>query len=148
MSNGRHFDDEREQREWDAQERALRAERAGTVGAGDADVAKYRVVVRGLRTPHIDAIPRDFARDTAARALREARVANETVEVWLERGLLALLLLAGAAALRAYGGESLLGTSFSVPDGASIAVQSVVGWSLAVAACVGLSSAVAFARKQ
>ena len=148
MSLGTDFDSEREQREWDAQESALRAERAGSVANGDAEVAQYRVIARALRTPQLDAIPRDFAAETAARALREARLASETVEVWLGRGLIALLLLAGAVALRVYGGESSLGLSFRVPDAAALNVQAVVGWSLAVAACVGISSLFASARRR
>jgi hypothetical protein len=148
MSNGRDFDSEREQREWDAQEAALRAERAGSAASGDAEFAQYRFVARALRTPGIDAIPRDFAAQTAARALREQRIANDAVEVWLGRGLIALLLLAGAVALRVYGGESLLGFSFSLPDGATPGIQSVVGWSFAVAACVGISSVFGFAGKR
>ena len=148
MSNGRDFDSEREQREWDAQESAVRAERAGSAAGGDTGVAQYRVIARALRTPQLDAIPRDFAAQTAARALRDARLASESVEVWLQRGLVALLLLAGAVALRVYGGESLLDLPFSVSDGAAMNVQAVVGWSLAVAACVGISSVFAFAGKR
>lgn len=148
MSKGRDFDSEREQREWDAQEAALRAERAGSTAAGDADVAQYRLIAHALRAPQIDAIPRDFAAETAARALREQRIANETLEVWLGRGLVALLVLAGAVAIRVYGGEALLGFSFSVPDGATLGIQSVVGWSFAVAACVGISAVFSFAGKR
>jgi len=148
MSNGRDFENEREQREWDAQEAALRAERSGSAAAGDAEFAQYRFIARALRTPQLDAIPHDFAAETAARALREQRIANEAVEVWLGRGFIALLLLAGAVALRVYGGESLLGFSFSVPDGATPGIQSVVGWSFAVAACIGITSLFKFAGKR
>src|SRR5262245_40979866 len=147
MSNGRDFDSEREQREWDAQESGARAERAGSA-PGDAGAAQYRLIARALRTPQLDPIPRDFAAQTAARALREGRVASETFEVWLVRGLVALLLLVGAAALRAFGGESLLDLPFSVTESAAINVQVVVGWSLAVAACVGISSVFTFAGKR
>ena len=147
MSKESDFESEREQREWDAQEAALRAERAGSTAAGDADVAQYRLIARALRTPELDAIPRDFAAQTAARALREQRIADEIVEVWLVRGLVALLLLAGAVAIRVYGGESL-GFSFSVPDGATLGIQTVVSWSLAVAACIGISSLFNFAGKR
>jgi len=145
MSNGRDFENEREQREWDVQERALRAERAGEPST--AGVAEYRLIARALRTPPLDPLPSDFAARTAALALREQRIANETVEIWLERGLVALLLLAGAAALLVYR-DSLPELSFSVPAGATVGIQSVVGWSFAVAACIGLSSVFAFAGKR
>lgn len=146
MSKGRDFDSEREQREWDAQEHAMRAERAGSAPAGDAVAQQYRLVARALRTPEIDALPADFVAQTAARARREARVASESVELWLERGLVALLLLAGVVAIREYGGE-LPGLSFSVPDGATFGIQSVLSWSLVVAACVGVSSVFAFGKR-
>ncbi|HEX7238455.1 MAG TPA: hypothetical protein VF405_15920 [Gammaproteobacteria bacterium] len=148
MSLGTDFEDERVQREWAAQESAMRAERAGSASGDDAGMAEYRLIARELRTPQLDAIPRDFAAQTAARALREQRIANENVEVWLQRGLVALLLLAGAVALRVYGGEALLDLPLRVPDTAALSIQSVVGWSLAVAACVGISSMFAFAGKR
>ena len=148
MSSGSDFGTEREQREWNAQEDAMRAERAGSTAAGDAEFEQYRLIARALRTPQLDAIPRDFAAETAARALRDQRIANEAFEIWLGRGLIALLLLAGAAAIRVYGGEALLGLSFSVPEGAALGIQSVVGWSIAVAACVGISSVFRLAGKR
>ena len=148
MSKGSDFDSERQQREWQAQETAMRGERAGSAATGDAGVEQYRLIARALRTPQIDAIPLDFAAQTAARALREEQLANETLEIWLGRGLVALLLVAGAIAIRIYGGDSLLDFSFSVPDGASFGIQSVISWSLAVAACIGVSSAFAFAGKR
>ena len=51
-------------------------------------------------------------------------------------------LVAGLQLLPAfeYGGEALLGFSFSVPEGAALGIQSVLGWSIAVAACVAISS--------
>ena len=148
MSSGSDFETEPEQREWDAQENAMRAERAESAAEGDAEFEQYRLIARALRTPQLDAIPRDFAAETAARALRDQRIANEAFEIWLGRGLIALLLLAGAAAIRVYGGEALLGLSFSVPEGAAIGIQSVVGWSIAVAACVGISSVFRLAGKR
>jgi hypothetical protein len=145
MSHGSDFDDERERREWNAQEGALRAERAGG-RHGDAGVAEYRLVARVLRAPPLDPLPSDFAARTAARALHEQRLANESVEIWLERGLVALLLVAGGAALFEYR-DSLPGLSFSVPEGATVAIQSILSWGLVIAGCIGLSSAFAFAQK-
>lgn len=144
MSTPRDFDDEREQREWEAQERALRAERAGTGADGVPAVAQYRLVARALRTPSIDALPPDFAAQTAARA---ERIASEHVEVWLERALVALLLLAGVAALLFYSDEPLVSFSFSLPERAEPGIQAVLSWSVAIAACVGLSAMLARARK-
>jgi hypothetical protein len=146
MSNGRDFDDERTQREWDAQESALLAIRTGGRSGGAAN-AEYRLIARALRAPALDPLPSDFAAQTAARALREQSVANESLEAWLERSLVALLLLAGAAALFVYR-DSLPDVSFSVPAGASLGIQTVLSWSVAVAACIGLSSVFAFAGKR
>ena len=147
MSKRRDFDEERDHREWEAQESGLREERGGAHSA-DAAVSEYRIIARALRTPPLDALPADLAARTAARAERESRIANENVEVWLGRGLVALLLLAGAVALRIYGDESLFGLSFSLPERAELGIQTVLSWSLAIAACVGLSSVFAAARKR
>jgi hypothetical protein len=144
MSMRRDFNDEREQREWEAQESALRAERANANTGSDAAVAQYRLVARALRTPSIDALPRDFAAQTAARV---ERIASEHVEVWLERALVALLLLAGVAALLFYRDEPLVSFSLSLPERAEPGVQAVLHWSVAIAACVGLSAMFARARK-
>ena len=56
--------------------------------------------------------PRESSRASSA----SSRGANESVEMWLERGLVALLLLAGAAALIVYNGDWLRELSFSVPE--------------------------------
>jgi len=146
MSKKRDFD-EREQREWDAQESALRAERSGRGGDDDPTVAQYRLIARALRTPPLDPLPSDFALHVAARAGQQATVADEGIERWIERGLAVLLLLVGAVALRVYSGEVFSEISFALPEGSNFGVQTVVSWSLAVALCVGLSSAFAFARK-
>ena len=124
----------------------MRAERAGA-RAGDSDVAQYRLVARALRSPPLAPIPSDFAARVAASVERSSRGANESVEMWLERGLVALLLLAGVAALIVYNGDWLRELSFSVPERAAFGVQTIVSWSLAIAACVGISSAFALGRK-
>jgi hypothetical protein len=143
----RDFDTEREQREWQAQERALHEERAGSRNRGRADVAEYRLIARALRDPRLAPLPSDFAARTAARIAAESRAGNELVELWLERGLVALLLVAGVAAVAVFNREWLESLSFSVPEGAVFGVQAVVSWSIAIAGCVGISSVFALARK-
>src|SRR5262245_9164733 len=100
MSTESDFD-EREQREWQAQERALRAGRAGDSSQAHPTVAQYQLIARALRDPPLASIPSDFAVRVAAR-VAGAQVQNERVDVWLGRALLALLLVAGAVALFVY----------------------------------------------
>ena len=55
------FDDAHE-REWQAQEHALQAERLGLDPAGDnARVRRYRLLARALRQPLPETLPGDFA---------------------------------------------------------------------------------------
>lgn len=147
MSLRLEFETEREEREWEAQERAVRDERLGAPSAGDGSVEEYRLIARALRNPPVAPLPSDFAARTAAHVRRTSRAASERVEIWLERGLVALLLLAGAAALLVYNGDWLRELSFSVPEGAALGVRAVASWSIAVAACIGISSAFAVPRK-
>jgi hypothetical protein len=61
------FDDAHE-REWQAQEHALQAERLGLDPAGDnARVRRYRLLARTLRQPLPETLPGDFAQRVAAR---------------------------------------------------------------------------------
>ena len=146
----RDFDSDREQREWEAQERALHEERAGARAKGDANVAQYRLIARALRSPRLAPLPSDFAARMAARVGGESRAASERVEVWLERGLIALLLVAGGVALSVFNAEWLFERlSFSVPERAAFSIQTLVSWSIAIAGCVGISSGLtlALARK-
>ncbi len=150
----REFDTEREQREWEAQERALREERSGAPDSGAADVAQYRLVARALRAPQLSPLPADFAARTAAQAALGSHAGGERLEVWLERGLIALLFVAGGVALAVFNGEwlealssSVSELSFQVPERAAFSVQTLVSWSIAIAGCVGISSAFALSRK-
>ncbi len=150
----REFDTEREQREWEAQERALHAERSGAPDGGAADVAQYRLIARVLCAPQLSPLPADFAVRTAAGAALGSHAGGEQLEVWLERGLIALLFVAGGVALAVFNGEwlealssSVSELSFQVPERAAFSVQTLVSWSIAIAGCVGISSAFALSRK-
>ena len=146
MSTERDFD-EREHREWQAQERALRAERARERAPGDPAMAQYRLIARALRDPPLAPLPSDFAVKTAARVVG-AQTLGERVDVWLGRALLALLLLAGVAALYVYNGDSLREISLSVSERAAFRMQTLASWGMAIAACVALSSAFALSAKR
>jgi hypothetical protein len=150
MSTRRDIDTEGEQREWDAQERAVRAERLGAEAGDDATVAQYRLIARALRDPPLDPQPRDFAARTAAQIEVRSRIANERVEVWFERTLVTLLVLAGAAVVLAYNGERLreLVSAFAVSEPVAFRVQTLASWAVAIAACVGISSAFKLDRKR
>ena len=61
---------------------------------------------------------------------------------------MALLLLAGAAAVFIYNGDWLRELDLSVPEGAATSIRTVAAWGIAVAACVGISSLFKFAGKR
>ena len=149
MSKQRDMDKERELREWDAQERAVRAERLGARVGHDPTVAQYRLIDRVLRDPPLSPLPHDFAARMAAHVDRQARAANEQFEVWLGRGLVALLVLAGAAAVSIFLGDSLrdFAENVTLPEPAAFRMQIVASWGAVIAACVGVSAAFHFARK-
>jgi hypothetical protein len=147
MSTERDFD-ERDRREWEAQERATHAERTATSSSDDSADLQYRLIARALRNPPLAPLPSDFAASTAARATPRAQVPGEQLEMWLERGLVVLLLVAGAAAVVFYNGDWLRELSFEVPERAASGIQALASWSVAIAACVGLSSALASPRKR
>ena len=86
----------------------MRAERAGARAGDSADVAQYRLDRARVAQPAASLRCRAISRRAVAASVeRGSRSANESVEMWLERGLVALLLLAGAAALIVYNGDSL-----------------------------------------
>ncbi|HEY9182280.1 MAG TPA: hypothetical protein VIQ99_03710 [Gammaproteobacteria bacterium] len=150
MTTGRDIDKESELREWDAQERAVRAERLAARVGHDAAIAQYRLIDRVLRNPPLSPLPRDFAAQVAARVEQNARAGSERLEVWLGRALVALLVSAGTAAVLVFFGDSLrdLAENLTVPEPTAFRVQTVVGWAAAIAACVGVSAAFNPGRKR
>jgi len=149
MTNERDIEKESELREWDAQERAVRAERLGARNGHDPVVAQYRLIDRALRKPPLSPLPRNFAAEVAARIEQKARAGNDHFEVWLGRGLVALLVLAGTAAVLFFFGDALrdLAENVSVPEAAAFRVQTFAGWAATIAACVGVSAAFNLGRK-
>lgn len=122
-----------EAREWQAQERATRAERLHLSDADDA----YRHVARALRNAPPAALPADFARRIALQV--GAATQDLRLDLRLERHLLlaACIALAVAvpAALALYGGSGLEIAAAVFPA----LSQAAPGWVLALAACVALN---------
>jgi hypothetical protein len=111
-------------------------------------VAQYRLIARALRNQRLDPWPSDFVARTAARVALESRIASESVEVWLERALVTLLVLAGAVTVLVYNGETLRELSFTLPEPTALGLRTVMSWGAAVAACVGVSWAFELVRKR
>ena len=126
-----------DEHEWQAQERALREERAGAIAAGDDPLlARYRQVARALRRPLSDAPPADFARSVALRMATAHAAPDMRLEQQLLRALSLLLAVSAIAAMALYGSEWLRAFAAVLP---SLAVGTALNWALALAACLGLS---------
>jgi anti-sigma factor RsiW len=129
------FDDANDEREWLAQERAMRRERLHLDAAGDdARSRRYRLLARALREPLPDALPPDFAARVAAR-VASAPASSTRLEFVLTTALAIALAIAAAAVTAMYGSEWL--PSFSAILPAPRAPAS--GWLLAVGGCLGAS---------
>jgi hypothetical protein len=142
--NNNEHDDGRaiDEREWLAQERAMRESRAGAAST-DPMALRYRKVADALREPLPDLLPPDFAaqvaRQAEANAAAPVRVpeplADAGFEFNLMRGLIGLLGLGSAVVAAMYGREWLAPTLDLLHLESGVAVN----WALAAAACVGVS---------
>ena len=119
-----------DEREWQAQERALRAERLHL--SGDADPG-YRRVAAALRNVPPVALPADFARRMAQRV--GAATLDLRVERWLLLACCALLAIAVPVAFALYGRSGVEVAAAVFPS----LSQAAPGWLLAVTACVALN---------
>jgi hypothetical protein len=133
------FDDTAQEREWLAQEDAMRRERLQLDPAGDdARSRRYRLLARTLREPLPDALPADFARQVAARIapVPARRAASDgSLESMLTLALGIALVVAGAAVAAIYGSTWLPSFATLLPSPHSAAIR----WSLALAGCLGAS---------
>lgn len=131
-----------DEREWQAQERAMREAREGAAST-DPMTMRYRRVADALREPLPDLLPPDFAaqvaRQAEANAAAPLMVAEPPTEKGFEfnlmRGLLGLLGLGSAVVAAMYGRAWLAPTLELLHLDSNVAVN----WALALAACVGAS---------
>lgn len=134
------FDDHASEREWQAQERAMRAERLGLdANRDDARVQRYRLITRALRQPPAEALPADFAQQMAAQVAPHAVSAETPRERRLEATLftcvIGIFVIAGAATTVLYHLDWLSTLRIALPALDPQAIR----WPLAFAGCLGLS---------
>lgn len=132
------FDDDAREREWQAQERALQAERRGDPAGDDPRQQRYRLLARALRQPPAATLPADFAARVAAQ-LEPAAAAPAPAGGRFESVLLAALVgtfaVAAIVVLVRYGPAWLPTFRTLLPAGDPQALR----WLLALAGCLGLS---------
>lgn len=129
------FDDAASEREWLAQESAMRRERLHLDPAGDdARSRRYRLLARALREPMPDGLPADFAQQLAARVAVSPKAAPR-IEVVLMIALVVALVFAAAGATVIYGSAWLPSFSAILPAPQAPAIR----WLLALAGCLGVS---------
>ncbi|EIL97674.1 hypothetical protein RHOFW104T7_03380 [Rhodanobacter thiooxydans] len=132
------FDDPAREREWLAQESAMRRERLQLDPASDdARGQRYRLLARALREPLAEALPADFAQQLAARiaAAPVRRAANGGVESMLALALAITLVIAAAAVVAIHGSTWLPPFAALLPTPHAPATR----WLLALGGCLGAS---------
>ncbi len=121
----------RQQLEWEAQERALREERACNDVIADSRIAQYRMIARALRQPMPDFLPVDFAKDLAARV--DHAPLDTRLERWLMWLLAGAMMVSGIVAMLMYGAGWWQAVVSSLPDTSA----TTINWLCAAGACMG-----------
>jgi hypothetical protein len=148
-----------QRREWQVQERARKEERHGAEPSDDVNsasdsrtkdglayggtakdgLAKYRLIARALRQPPIGSLSESFAAETAAQIEAMNSAISDSVEIWLQRALLTLLLVTGTATAVIFGGEWLTALVSRVFALGHSGPGKAGDWIVAVAVCLTLS---------
>jgi hypothetical protein len=89
------------------------------------------LIGRALREPR-DELPDSFAAQTAAFVESTARENSDRLESWLQRGLVAAMIIAAVVTFFVIGGPAVVATLTSA---------SAAGWVYVIAVCLGLSLA-------
>jgi hypothetical protein len=120
-----------DEREWQAQERAMRAERNAVPLGDDTQAAPYLGISRALREPPMAPLPMDFAADVA-RHVQAAQDANaERFERILMHALIAVLGVSAGVLCVIHGAQWLRAIGNAMPDGGGT-------WLAVVATCAGM----------
>lgn len=130
------FENPIHEREWLAQENAMRRERLHLDPAGDDPRSqRYRLLARALRTAQPADLPEDFAQQMSARVAKAAHARTPTMalENVLTTTLTSVFLLAAVTVTVIYG--AAWWPSFETLLPAPAATQ----WLLALVGCLGMS---------
>lgn len=121
-----------DEREWQAQERAMRAVRsAASLDDDDTQAAPYLGISRALREPPMTSLPMGFAADVA-RHVQVAQVASaERFERILMHVLIAVLGVSAGVICVIHGAQWLPAIEHAMPDNGGT-------WLAVVAACAGM----------
>jgi len=138
----RPFDDPALEREWRAQEDALRAERGQADPVhDDARRRSYRAVARVLREPLPDALPADFAAQLARHVMAEES-ADSAFATPFERITLGFMVALFGIAIGVAVAVSASATLQPVGDALHLIVSRGSNrWLVALGACLAVSSA-------
>jgi hypothetical protein len=90
-----------------------------------------RLIGRALREPR-DELPDNFAAQTAAFVESNARQSSDRLESWLQRALVAAMIIAAIVTFFVVGGPAAVAALASAP---------AAGWVYAIALCLGVSLA-------
>ena len=133
------FDDDAREREWLAQETAMRREQLQLDPASDdARSRRYRLIARRMRQPLPGTLPADFARQLAMRVgatPAASAPSGASFEFRLMLALAAVLGVASAVVIVIYGNAWLPSFVELLPDPQAPATR----WLLALAGCLGVS---------
>lgn len=127
-----------DEREWQAQEVAMRSERAGLEPpASDTLAAAYLPIAQALNQPLDPVLPADFAARVTALAAsgHRSEEADSQLERWLLISLTTIFGICALAAVVIYG-SGWLGNSFNLLAQAG-GINS--GWLMVLAACLAVS---------
>lgn len=121
-----------DEREWQAQERAMRAERsAASLDDDDMLAASYLGVSRALREPPMVPLPMAFAADVARHVQATQEANAERFERILTHALVAALGVSAGVICVIHGAQWLPALEKAMPNGGGT-------WLSLVAACAGM----------
>lgn len=134
--NAPRFDDPAREREWLAQEDAMRRERQHLAPTGDSPRSqRYRLLARALRSAPPDSLPADFAQQMSA--LAAARAYGRTPTMALESVM--TVALASALFVAAVAVTAIYGATWWPSFETLLPAPSTTRWLVALLGCLGIS---------